>query len=183
MRRDPSIIYTIGHSSRPIEEFLGLLMQATVTLLVDVRAFPHSRANPQYNGDALSPLLSVHGVLYRHLSALGGRRHRDRGAPPSVNTMWRHSAFRNYADYAMTREFLEGLDELVELASLEAAAIMCSEAVWWRCHRRIVTDYLLTRGIPVSHILAGSRVVSAELTPGAQPCSNGTIMYPGGASV
>jgi uncharacterized protein (DUF488 family) len=175
-------ILTIGHSTRPIGEFVQLLLDAGVELLVDVRAFPQSRTNPQFNAQALSASLREVGIDYRHLAALGGRRHRDRKAPPSRNTFWRHPAFRNYADYAMTEAFRTGLDELMALASEQRTAIMCSEAVWWRCHRRIITDYLLSESFPVEHILGSDKTVTAELTPGALKSPDGTITYPGIAS-
>jgi uncharacterized protein (DUF488 family) len=125
-------IFTIGHSTRTIVEFLALLGQAAVDLLVDVRSIPRSRTNPQFNADALPEELAGAGILYRHLPALGGLRHRKRGAPPSPSTLWRVAAFRNYADYAGTAAFRIGLDELETLALDHCCAIMCAEAVWWR---------------------------------------------------
>jgi len=172
-------ILTIGHSTHPIGEFVRLLQDAKVELVVDVRAYPQSRTNPQFNAPALTASLHEAGIDYRHLVALGGRRHRDRQAPPSRNTFWRHPAFRNYADYALTEAFRAGLDELVALASARRTAIMCSEALWWRCHRRIITDYLLSERFPVEHILGGGQTVAAELTPGALKSADGSITYPG----
>jgi uncharacterized protein (DUF488 family) len=173
------VIYTIGHSTRSIEEFVHLLKQVDVTLLVDVRSIPRSRAVPQFNGDTLPNTLAEHGIGYRHLAALGGRRHHPKGAPPSVNTYWQVDAFRNYADYAATAPFREGLNDLLALADKDRCAIMCAEAVWWRCHRRIITDYLLAAGVRVEHIMGEGKVVPAESTPGAQILPNGTIHYPG----
>src|SRR5205085_8837773 len=115
---------------------------------------------------------------YRHLKTLGGLRHHPKGAPPSPNTLWRSNAFRNYADYATTEPFRAGLDELAVLASEHRPAIMCAEAVWWRCHRRIVADYLLMRGVAVTHIMGPGKLDRASLTPGAQALPNGTILYP-----
>ncbi len=138
---------------------------------------PRSRANPQFNEDALPAPLAASGIGYRHLKALGGLRHHPKGAPPSPNTLWRNAAFRNYADYAMTEPFRAGLDELCALACTHRCAIMCAEAVWWRCHRRIVADYLLARGVVVSHIMGKGRQDPASLTPGAQPQPDGTILY------
>ena len=160
-------IFTIGHSTRTIAEFLALLRQAAVDLLVDVRSIPRSRTNPQFNADALPEALVDAGISYRHLPALGGLRHRKKGAMPSPNTFWRVAAFRNYADYAATEAFRKGLDELRALARDNCCAIMCAEAVWWRCHRRIIADYLLAEGVPVAHIMGRNKIDPAKLTPGA----------------
>jgi uncharacterized protein (DUF488 family) len=172
-------IFTIGHSTRTIAEFVELLRQVNVDLLIDVRSMPGSRAMPQFNIETLPDVLSAEGIGYRHLPSLGGRRSHRKGAPPSTNTLWRVAAFRNYADYAETEEFRAGLDELLVLASEHRCAIMCAEAVWWRCHRRIITDYLLARGISVEHIMGLGKVTAATLTPGAQLLADGTIRYPG----
>jgi uncharacterized protein (DUF488 family) len=173
-----TVVYTVGHSNRTAEEFVALLRQVGTSMLVDVRAFPSSRANPQFNGDVLADSLSGAGLSYRHLPALGGRRHRARGDAASPNGFWQHPAFRNYADYAMTPAFREGLEELVGLARTQTCTIMCAEAVWWRCHRRIIADYLLVAGIPVAHIMVPNKVAGAELTVGARPGAEGTIRYP-----
>jgi uncharacterized protein (DUF488 family) len=154
-----------------------LLRDNAVERLVDVRAVPRSRTNPQFNTEALPASLAVAGIGYTHLKALGGLRHRPKGAPPSANTLWRNDAFRNYADYAMTPAFRAGLDELCELAQSQRCAIMCAEAVWWRCHRRIVADYLLARGVEVRHIMGPRRPEPASLTPGARALPDGTILY------
>jgi uncharacterized protein (DUF488 family) len=172
-------VYTIGHSTHPIAEFIGLLAQVPIELLIDVRSIPRSRTNPQFNSDVLPHSLQAAGIGYRHLATLGGRRHRCAGSPPSANTLWRNSAFRNYADYAQMPEFRSGLEQLRTLAAAQRCAIMCSEAVWWRCHRRIISDYLLAAGTPVAHIMAAGKIVPAALTPGAQPLSDGRIVYPG----
>jgi len=153
------------------------LREAEVERLVDVRSVPRSRANPQFNTGALPGPLAAAGIRYTHLAALGGLRHRPKGAPPSPNTLWRSTAFRNYADYAMTEPFRAGLDELCALARDERCAIMCAEAVWWRCHRRIVADYLLARGVAVAHIMGPGKHDPASLTPGARPSCGGTILY------
>jgi uncharacterized protein (DUF488 family) len=171
-------IYTIGHSTRTIAEFIALLQQVDVNLLVDVRSFPRSRAMPQFNFDTLPDALAVEGIGYQHLRALGGRRHHPRGAPSSKNTYWRVAAFRNYADYAETDAFRSGLDELLALADNHRCAIMCAEAVWWRCHRRIITDYLLAGSVPVEHIMGPANVTPASMTPGAQVLADGTLHYP-----
>jgi uncharacterized protein (DUF488 family) len=172
------IVYTIGHSTRPITDFLALLEQVAVNMLVDVRSIPRSRTNPQFNADVLPETLSVAGMSYRHLPALGGLRHRKKGAAPSPNTFWRVAAFRNYADYAATEVFRTGLNELRALSRDNCCAIMCAEAVWWRCHRRIIADYLLTQGVPVTHIMGLNKIDPAKLTLGAHALPDGTLVYP-----
>ena len=176
MQRE-NTVFTIGHSTRPVGVLIDLLKQAGVAMLVDVRSIPRSRANPQFNLDTLPATLTSAGIGYRHLAALGGLRHPPKGAPPSPNTLWRNDSFRNYADYAMTRLFREGLDVLCTLARERCVAIMCAEAVWWRCHRRIISDYLLERGYRVIHIIGPGQCAPASLTPGAQPLPDGTIRY------
>jgi uncharacterized protein (DUF488 family) len=171
-------IFTIGHSTHPIAEFVALLAQADIDLLVDVRSVPRSRTNPQFNADALPGSLADAGIGYRHLAALGGLRHRRKDAAPSPNEMWRNDSFRNYADYAMTAAFRGGLDELRALAGAHRCAIMCAEAVWWRCHRRIIADYLLAEGIPVAHIMGLGKIDPAKITPGAVARADGTLVYP-----
>ena len=177
-RQASNTIFTIGHSTRTLAEFVALLRQVDVTLLVDVRSIPRSRTTPQFNKDTLPDSLAADGIGYRHLLALGGRRHHHKGAPPSLNSYWRVAAFRNYADYAETAEFRAGLDALRELARDDRCAIMCAEAVWWRCHRRIITDYLLAGGMGVEHILGRGQVVPATLTPGARVTDDETLRYP-----
>jgi uncharacterized protein (DUF488 family) len=172
------VIFTVGHSTHPIAEFLTLLQQVGVDLLVDVRSIPRSRTNPQFNADALFEALGDAGICYRQLPALGGRRHRKKGAPPSVNTFWQVAAFRNYADYAATDSFRTGLNELRALSRDNCCAIMCAEAVWWRCHRRIITDYLLVQGVPVMHIMGYDKIDPAKLTPGACVQPDGALVYP-----
>jgi len=154
-----------------------LLQQVAVELVVDVRSIPRSRTNPQFNADTLPGSLKAVGIAYRHLRALGGRRHRSGGAPTSSNTLWRNQSFRNYADYAATDAFRAGLDELRSLIRERCCAIMCAEAVWWRCHRRIIADYLLAEGIPVAHIMGRNNIQSARLTPGARRLPDGTLVY------
>jgi uncharacterized protein (DUF488 family) len=154
------------------------LQEVSVDLVVDVRSVPRSRTNPQFNADAIAAPLAAAGIGYRHLKALGGLRHRTKDAPPSPNTLWRNAAFRNFADYAGTGAFRSGLDELLALARDHCCAIMCAEAVWWRCHRRIIADYLLSEGVPVVHIMGEGRLEAATLTPGAQPLPDGRLVYP-----
>ena len=173
-----STIFTIGHSTRTIAEFVTLLRQVSVNLLIDVRSIPRSRTNPQFNADTLPEALFEAGIAYRHLPALGGLRHRTKGAMPSPNTLWRVAAFRNYADYATTDAFRKGLDELQALARDHCCAIMCAEAVWWRCHRRIIADYLLAEGFPVAHIMGHNKIAPAKLTPGVRSLIGGTLVYP-----
>jgi uncharacterized protein (DUF488 family) len=179
MADDPLTLWTIGHSTRPIAELIDLLGQVPIDLLVDVRSVPRSRTNPQFNSDALRATLGGSGIGYRHLAALGGLRGARKDGLPSPNTLWRNDAFRNYADYAAASPaFRQGLDELTGLARGHRVAFMCAEAVWWRCHRRIVTDYLLVSGAAVSHIMGREKIEPASLTAGACPLADGTILYP-----
>lgn len=157
---------------------MSLLRQIDVTLLVDVRSIPRSRAAPQFNGDTLPATLATDGIGYRHLRSLGGRRHHRKGAPLSLNAYWRVAAFRNYADYAETDEFRAGLNDLRALARVQRCAFMCAEAVWWRCHRRIITDYLLAGGMRVEHIMGPGKVIPATLTPGVCVMDDVTLRYP-----
>ncbi len=171
-------IFTIGHSTRTIADVVALLRQVNVDLVADVRSIPHSRANPQFDLDTLPGSLAAEGIGYRHLPNLGGRRHHPKGRPPSTNTLWRLPAFRNYADYAETEPFREGLVDLLALAREHHLAVMCAEAVWWRCHRRVIADYLLARGLPVRHILGPGQVTPAVPTPGVSVGADGTLRYP-----
>ncbi|MGH2466217.1 MAG: DUF488 family protein [Candidatus Limnocylindrales bacterium] len=176
-------IFTIGHSTRAIPGFVALLRQVEVQLIVDVRSIRRSRANPQFDGDALAGSLASEGISYQPLPALGGRRHHGQDAPPSTNTLWRQPAFRDYADYAQTEPFRAGLDDLLALADRQRCGIMCAEAVWWRCHRRIIADYLLARGDRVEHIMGPGQVTPAALTPGAVVMADGTLRYPAPAEL
>ena len=169
--------FTIGHSTRSIEEFSGLLGDLDIRLVVDVRSIPRSRTNPQFNHDRLPTELASCGIGYRHIPELGGRRGRSSGIEVSPNTAWRNPSFRNYADYAMTEPFRVGLAQLVELGRDARSGIMCAEAVWWRCHRRIIADYLLSRGERVMHILGRNSVVAAKLSAAARPTPDGTLIY------
>lgn len=173
--------YTIGHSTRAVEAFTDLLRAAGVGLLVDVRSMPRSRTNPQFNLDSLPQSLDALQIGYRHIAALGGLRGKQRPAEASANDLWRVKSFRNYADYAQGPVFAQGLDELRRLGGARRCAIMCAEAVWWRCHRRIIADYLLAAGETVFHILGPGNVEPATLTPGAQPTAGGVIDYPAAA--
>ena len=171
-------IYTVGHSTRSVAELVALLGQVSIDMLVDVRSVPRSRTNPQFNADALPAPLAAAGIAYRHLSALGGLRGPRKDGMPSPNTLWRNDAFRNYADYAATDAFRTGRDELAALARHHQCAIMCAEALWWRCHRRIIADYLLAQGIPVAHIMGLDKVDAATMTRGARRAPDGTLVYP-----
>jgi uncharacterized protein (DUF488 family) len=170
-------VYTIGHSTRTIPEFGALLGESGIEVVADVRAIPRSRTNPQFNLEVLPVSLAELGIGYRHFPELGGRRHHPRGAPPSANTFWRNDSFRNYADYAATDPFKAGFTRLRDLAGGQRCAIMCSEAVWWRCHRRIISDYLLAEGMPVLHIMGPGKTDAATLTPNAHRESDGTLVY------
>ena len=150
-----------------------------VDLLVDVRSIPRSRTNPQFNVDALPEALAdcwdIATDICRLLAVCGIEK---RSAAPSLNTFWQVTAFRNYADYAATDAFRTGLNELRALSRDNCCAIMCAEAVWWRCHRRIIADYLLAQGVPVMHIMGRDKIDPAKLTPGAQVLPDGTVVYP-----
>jgi uncharacterized protein (DUF488 family) len=174
----PHPFFTIGHSTRAIDDFVGLLRQAEVQLVVDVRAVPRSRTNPQYNGDALSQILIAFQIDYIHIASLGGLRGHARDVADSVNGFWENQSFHNYADYAMTDPFRAGLTELRHLGHARRCAVMCAEAVWWRCHRRIIADHLIAAGDKVFHILGMGRIEPARLTRGARPGTAGALIYP-----
>ncbi len=171
--------FTIGHSTRPLEELAALLQANGVKRLADVRTVPRSRTNPQYNKDTLPGALAPLGIAYRHIAALGGLRGRASDVPPDVNGYWENASFHNYADYAMSDAFRHGLDELLAWGDAEPVAIMCAESVWWRCHRRIITDYLLASGEAVFHIVSSEIPEPASLTPAARPGPDSTLVYPG----
>lgn len=175
---DTHPFFTIGHSTRTIAEFVDLLRESRVDFVVDVRTIPRSRANPQFNGDTFPEALKPWQVGYEHIAALGGLRGKSRKADVSLNAYWRVRSFQNYADYALTAPFAAGFAELRKLGARHRCVIMCAEAVWWRCHRRIITDYLLGDGACVMHILGPGHVDEASLTPGAVVRGDGTIVYP-----
>jgi len=170
--------YTIGHSNRSIDAFAELLRDAGVELVVDIRKMPMSRANPQFNGDALPAALAPFRIAYEPIAALGGLRGKTHGLPADVNGFWSNRSFHNYADYALSAPFHAGFERLLADGSQWCSAIVCAEAVWWRCHRRIVTDYLIVAGKRVFHILGNGHVEPARLTPGAVVHDDGTITYP-----
>lgn len=172
-------IFTIGHSTRALDAFVAALKAAGVDAVADIRRFPYSRRYPHFNGETLAPALAAEGIAYRHFPALGGRRGKRADGKPSPHTLWREDAFRNFADYAETAEFRTAFDAVAAMARNGTPAIMCAEAVWWRCHRRIVADYLLAAGFPVAHIFDAGKCEPATLTPGAAPRPDGTILYEG----
>ena len=175
-------IYTIGHSTTPLVDFINILRNVDVDYLVDVRKIPGSRKNPQYNIDALPHSLSEYQIGYTHMAALGGRRGRQVNVADSINGFWINKSFHNYADYAMTSEFRSGFDQLINLSGQRQCVIMCAEAVWWRCHRRIISDYLIAAGERVFHILGKDHVDEAKITSGAQSQVDGSLTYPREAS-
>jgi uncharacterized protein (DUF488 family) len=170
--------FTIGHSTRPTEGFVALLQAADVQLVVDVRTVPRSRTNPQFNRDVLPASLSAHGVAYQHLPELGGLRGLQRDASPAANAFWENASFHNFADYAMSEGFRSGLRNLRELGRAAPAAVMCAESLWWRCHRRIIADYLIAAREEVFHILGPGHTEQAHLTPAARLGTDGTLTYP-----
>jgi uncharacterized protein (DUF488 family) len=168
-----STIWTIGHSTRPIELFLAALTAFGIELVADVRRFPGSRRQPQFGAEALEDSLAGQDIAYRWLPALGGRRRPDAGSP---NTGWRHPAFRAYADHVATEEFASGLFELLVLAGGQRTAVMCSETLWWRCHRRLIADVLTALEIPVTHIRDASASEPHRLGPPAR-IDRGMLSY------
>jgi uncharacterized protein (DUF488 family) len=168
------LICTVGHSTHTLEEFAGLLKRNSVTHILDVRTVPRSRRNPQFNKDALPASLALEGVAYTHLPKLGGLR---RTQPDSVNTGWRNASFRGYADYMQTDEFSENVDNVMELASLERCALMCAEALPWRCHRSLIADALVLRGALVEDIIGLQARKTHRLTPWAH-VDGLQIIYP-----
>lgn len=173
-----SAFFTIGHSNRTLEAFIGLLTEADIGLVADVRKFPRSRTNPQFNTDTLPGALAAVGIAYEHMAALGGRRGRTPGLPPDVNGFWTNDSFHNYADYALSEPFHVALRHLLDEGAKRRCALMCSEAVWWRCHRRLVADYLIAGGQSVFHVMGQGRTEPAHLTPGAVIRPDGTVLYP-----
>lgn len=163
-----SVIYTVGHSTRTLDDFVQLMRSFGVESVIDIRTVPRSRRNPQYNLDVLPELLAEHGISHHQLASLGGLRKKSATISGETNAFWENRSFHNYADYALSSGFDEGLAELIELARARPCAIMCAEAVWWRCHRRIVADYLLIRGIEVVHIMDTGKSTKAALTPAAR---------------
>lgn len=171
-------IYTLGHSTRQLDELVDILEQFDIRFLADVRSIPQSRYNPQFNSDSFSEQLKKHGITYRHIAELGGLRHTRNDSP---NTGWRNAAFRGYADYMQTDDFNRAVDDLLDKAAETTTAVMCAEAVPWRCHRTLLSDALLVRDVEVVHILDKNQTRPATLTDFAEV--NGTdITYPSDAN-
>ena len=167
-------IWTIGHSTRGIDGFISLLKENQIKLLVDVRAFPGSKRYPQFNKEALAESLTAHGISYEHFPELGGKR---KSKPDSRNTAWRNASFRGYADYMETEQFQKEIERLLDVAEETGpTAIMCAEAVWWRCHRSLIADYLKVRGVEVLHILGANKVEPHPYTSAAH-IVDGTLSY------
>lgn len=171
------IILTIGHSTRPLDEFIGLLRHYQVTLLVDVRTVPRSRRNPQFNRDSLPEVLEGEGIAYVHMPGLGGLRRSV--LKDSPNTGWRSPAFRNYADYMGSHEFEVNLDQLIKTAEEQRTAIMCAEVLPWRCHRNLIADALSVRGVEVRHIMSPTSCPIHTLTSWAK-VDGRLLTYPKG---
>jgi len=168
-------ILTIGHSTHVLEEFVSMLRSHAVSLIVDIRTIPKSHHNPQFNRETIAESLKREGICYLHMPGLGGLRHANR---ESVNTAWRNASFRGFADYMLTPEFEKNVETLIETAGKTRLALMCAEAVPWRCHRSLIADALLCRGIPVEHIMTAAHRQIHVMTPWAKV--EGTrIFYPG----
>jgi uncharacterized protein (DUF488 family) len=159
-----------------------VLRAGPVELVIDVRTVPRSRTNPQYNFDVLPRELQEWQVGYQRIAELGGLRGRSHSIPPDVNGYWENQSFHNYADYALSDQFERALEQLMSIAAERRTAIMCAEAVWWRCHRRIIADYLLVHGRSVIHLMGGGRTEPAKMTPGARE-RDGRLVYPAPAQV
>ena len=167
-------IRTIGHSTRSIDDFISLLEENGIKLLADVRSLPGSKRYPQFNKKALAESLNAHGIRYEHFPELGGRR---KPKPDSRNTAWRNASFRAYADHMETEEFQKGIERLLVLAhEVGPAAVICAEAVWWRCHRSLISDYLKARGIEAVHILDANKTQPHPFTSAAR-IVNGELNY------
>ncbi|MEO7009100.1 MAG: DUF488 domain-containing protein [Caldimonas sp.] len=171
-------VLTIGHSTRTLEEFIGLLRAHGVTQLIDVRTVPRSRHNPQFNADTLPRDLATAQIGYAHADGLGGFRHASADSP---NSGWRNLSFRGYADYMQTPDFAANLTSVIELAKHDRVALMCAEAVPWRCHRSLIADALVAHGIPVAEIASATRLQPHKLTPFAH-VEGGTVTYPPSAA-
>jgi len=167
-------IWTIGHSTRAIDEFISLLEENEIRMLADVRAWPGSKRYPQFNKDALAESLTAHAIRYEHFPELGGKR---KSKADSRNTAWRDASFRGYADYMETEQFQKAIERLLDVAAgAGPTAIMCAEAVWWRCHRSLVADYLKVRGVEVLHILGANKIEPHPYTSAAR-IVNGDLSY------
>ncbi|MXR29956.1 DUF488 family protein [Pseudomonas sp. PICF6] len=161
-------VYTVGHSTRTLEQFVEIVSGFGVDTIVDIRTVPRSRTNPQYNLDTLAQRLAEFDIGHQQIPELGGLRKKSKTVADEVNAFWVNRSFHNYADYALSQEFEVGLNRLLALSKTHHCAIMCAEAVWWRCHRRIVADYLLLRGVEVIHIMDKDKANTAVLSPAAK---------------
>ncbi|MBY5454173.1 DUF488 domain-containing protein [Rhizobium leguminosarum] len=170
--------FTIGHSTRTIPQFVELLRVGEVEIVGDIRSIRKSRRNPQFNQRDLKSELSAYQIDYEVIEGLGGRRPKQKDINDDLNSIWLNRSFHNYADYALSERYKEGLSRLLEIGRRRRCAVMCAEAVWWRCHRRIVADYLLSKGMDVFHLMDHNAIVRAKLTPGAITCDNGGLIYP-----
>jgi uncharacterized protein (DUF488 family) len=168
-------IWTVGHSTRSADEFNEILLEHQIGALVDVRSFPGSRRYPHFNKPDLSRGLEVSGILYVHSPQLGGRR---RPNPRSKNTAWKNASFRAYADHMESEEFQEGISNLLELASEKRTAVMCAEALWWRCHRSLIADFLKASGVEVTHLIDAQHTETHPYTSAAR-IVNGRLSYEG----
>jgi uncharacterized protein (DUF488 family) len=173
--KQASLVLTVGHSTRTLEEFISMLQAHNIAQLVDVRTVPKSRRVPQFNSESLAVSLPAQEIDYVHLKALGGLRHSKKD---SINTGWRNASFRGYADYMSTEEFQQGIERLLELACARRTVIMCAEAVPWRCHRSLIGDVLLVRGVRVEDIMSEKIIREHTLTPFAK-VTGLQITYPG----
>lgn len=170
-------LFAIGHSNQTLDRFLGLLAQHRIEALVDIRRFPGSRKYPHWNQKTLAASLQEAGIEYHWIETLGGRRRSKKAAPASPNLGLRSESFRNDADYMLTGEFCRAAERLLEIASRKRAAMMCAEAVYWRCHRRLVSDFLLANDVAVQHIFPNGEVRPHKLTEGGQ-VEQGKVTYP-----
>jgi uncharacterized protein (DUF488 family) len=176
----PPSVRTIGHSNRPLERFLSLLAQHEVEALADIRRFPGSRKHPHFHRDSLATAMPKTGVEYHWLESLGGRRHKQRNESPNLGL--ENKGFRNYADYMGTDEFQQGVEILLGVAGRKRTAIMCAEGLFWQCHRRLVSDFLVANGVTVQHIMPNGELRPHKLTTGAE-VENGRVTYPGEKSL
>jgi uncharacterized protein (DUF488 family) len=179
-RRVATTVYTVGHSTRPVGILVGMLREHGVEFLADVRSMPRSHRNPQYDSSAIARALSQAGIRYGHMPALGGLRATQPGVTAGTNAAWEEGAFRNYADYALSHAFRRELELLTGVAGAERCAVMCAEADWRRCHRRIIADHLVARGVRVRHLLSPGVAETAVLDARARVAADGLVTYPSG---
>ncbi len=172
-----NLIYTIGHSTHPIDQFIALLQAYPIAVLADVRSYPASRRWPQFNQELLRESVEDRGIVYQWLKALGGRRRSQRTDSP--HTAWEVEAFRAYADYADSADFATALTDLMTVADHEPTAIMCAEGLWWQCHRRIIADHLVVRGWEIQHITPNGQIIAHQL-PAFASVRDGRLIYDGG---